>query len=50
MDIDKPYQINDPEGIYFLTFATVAWVDVFTRARYREIVSVAYNTAKKKKD
>ena len=34
----KAYQINDPDGIYFVTFATVEWVDVFTRQIYRDIL------------
>jgi putative transposase len=49
MRIDKPYQINDSEGIYFLTFATVAWVDVFTRLRYREIVLSSLQYCQKEK-
>ncbi|OJJ14375.1 transposase [marine bacterium AO1-C] len=32
------YTINNPEGIYFITFATVEWVDVFSRAIYKDIV------------
>ncbi|HNE63840.1 MAG: transposase [Saprospiraceae bacterium] len=31
------YKFLDPEGIYFVSFATVGWVDVFTRAEYKEI-------------
>jgi putative transposase len=34
----KPYQIQTGNDIYFLTFATVEWVDVFTRTIYRDIV------------
>jgi len=25
------YAITDKEGVYFITFATIGWVDVFTR-------------------
>ncbi len=32
------YKINDPDGIYFITFATVGWIDVFTRKDYKDIV------------
>lgn len=28
----------DPEGIYFVSFATVGWVDVFTRTEYKDLV------------
>jgi putative transposase len=38
------YKINDQNAIYFLTFATVNWVDIFTRRIYRDILveSLAY--------
>ncbi len=29
--------MHDPKGIYFLSFATVGWIDVFTRPAYKEI-------------
>ncbi|MFC1223874.1 transposase [Pedobacter sp. BG31] len=32
------YQARDPEGIYFLTFTIVDWVDVFTRISYKDII------------
>ena len=32
------YKIQDPKGIYFLTFQTVDWVDIFTRKVYKDIV------------
>ena len=31
------YKFVDPEGIYFVSFATVGWVDVFTRTEYKDI-------------
>ena len=31
------YKFHDPEGIYFVSFATVGWTDVFTRVLYKEI-------------
>jgi len=43
------YQARDPEGIYFLTFTIVDWVDIFTRQSYKEIVinSLKYCQLKK---
>ncbi|WP_420152493.1 REP-associated tyrosine transposase [Siphonobacter sp.] len=35
--IFKPYQFSNPRGIYFISFATVYWIDVFTRIHYRTI-------------
>ena len=32
------YKIHNQKGIYFLTLTVVGWVDVFTRATYRDIV------------
>jgi putative transposase len=32
------YRIKDEEAMYYLTFATVEWLDVFTRKRYKDIV------------
>jgi REP element-mobilizing transposase RayT len=41
---DGGYKIRNKEGIHFITFAVVEWVDVFTRKEYRDIVldSVRY--------
>lgn len=36
--MDKGYKIRNPNGIYFLTFAVVEWVDVFTRKEYADMV------------
>ncbi|MGZ5304524.1 MAG: transposase, partial [Bacteroidia bacterium] len=33
------YKINDPEGIYYLTCATVYWVDAFSRREIKEIIT-----------
>jgi hypothetical protein len=32
------YKIRNQEGIYFITFAVVEWIDVFSRKEYRDIV------------
>jgi len=37
------YVIKDQSGVYFLTFQVVAWVDIFTRRRYRDILVDALN-------
>jgi putative transposase len=36
--MSERYKILDPNSAYFITFATVGWVDVFTRKKYRGIV------------
>ena len=37
------YQINNQSAIYFLTFQVVAWVDIFTRKRYKDILVESFN-------
>jgi REP element-mobilizing transposase RayT len=32
------YKCNNPSGIYFISFATVEWVDVFTRKEYKNLL------------
>ncbi|MDI9363574.1 MAG: transposase [Flavobacterium sp.] len=32
------YKIRDKEGVHFVTFAVVEWVDVFTRKDYRDVL------------
>lgn len=32
------YKFNDPDAYYFITFATVGWIDIFTRIIYRDII------------
>ncbi|MBN2613571.1 MAG: transposase [Bacteroidales bacterium] len=31
------YKIAEPDGLYFITFQIVGWVDIFTRQIYRDI-------------
>ena len=35
--MSNKYKFLDPEGIYFVSFATVYWIDVFTRIDYKYI-------------
>ena len=36
--MSRAYKIHNKDGIYFITFATVGWIDVFTKTEYKEIV------------
>ncbi|MCC6290143.1 MAG: transposase [Chitinophagaceae bacterium] len=38
------YQIKNQEGVYFLTFQVVSWVDLFSRRRYKDILVDSLNT------
>lgn len=32
------YQIKNQEGLYFLTFQVINWIDIFTRSIYKDII------------
>lgn len=44
------YSIIDQNGLYFLTFTVIDWVDVFTRKEYRLIVTESMNYCIKEKE
>ena len=33
--VSRKYRFNDDEGIYFVSFAVVNWIDVFVRKEYK---------------
>ncbi len=43
------YKFNNPTGIYFISIATVEWIDVFTRKEYIEIVLESIKYCQKEK-
>ena len=34
--MSRKYKFRDDDRLYFVTFAVVAWIDVFTRAEYKD--------------
>jgi len=36
--MSRNYKFHNPEGMYFISFATVYWVDVFTRRLYFDCI------------
>ncbi len=36
--MSRKYKFNDPMGLYFITTATVFWLEVFTRIEYKDII------------
>ena len=42
--MSRNYKFHNPEGIYFVSFAVVDWVDVLTKPTYKDILvdSLAY--------
>ncbi|MCU0390517.1 MAG: transposase [Thermoflexibacter sp.] len=49
MKDSRPYAIDDPDGLYFVTFATVYWIDVFTRKRYKDMIVDSLKFCQEKK-
>ena len=47
--MSSEYQFNNPDGVYFVSFATVQWVDVFTRTMYADIVIDSLKFCQEKK-
>lgn len=43
------YKIGNQNGLYYLTFSTVQWIDVFTRKRYKNIVVESLKYCQKEK-
>lgn len=43
------YKIRDSEGLYFVTFTVVGWVDLFTRNVYRDILLDSFEFCRKRK-
>ncbi|MBK9730221.1 MAG: transposase [Chitinophagaceae bacterium] len=36
--MSRKYKFRNPEGLYFVSFAVVNWIDVFTRRIYKDIL------------
>ena len=35
--MSRNYKFNNPEGLYFISFSVVGWLDVFTRNEYKDL-------------
>jgi REP element-mobilizing transposase RayT len=47
--MSRNYKFYNPDGIYFVSFAVVEWVDVFTRRMYKDILVDSLNFCIKEK-
>lgn len=36
--MSRNYRFHNPNGLYFVSFAVVEWLDVFTRTEYKKII------------
>ena len=47
--MSRNYKFHNPEGMYFVSFAVVKWIDVFTRNEYKNIVLKSLEFSQKEK-
>ena len=47
--MSRNYKFYNPEGVYFISFAVVEWLDVFTRSEYTDIVLDSLRYCQQKK-
>jgi putative transposase len=48
--MSERYKIHDQQGIYFITCTAIAWVDIFTRQRYKDVIIESLNFCIEKKE
>ncbi len=47
--MSRNYKFHNPDGLYFVSFAVVYWLDVFTRNKYKEILLDSLSFCQKEK-
>ena len=47
--MSRNYKFHNPDGLYFVSFAVVFWLDVFTRNEYKNIVLESLEFCQQKK-
>jgi REP element-mobilizing transposase RayT len=47
--MSRAYKFKNEEGLYFVSFATVGWIDVFTRIMYKDIIVDSLKYCQKEK-
>ena len=48
-NMSRKYKFRDKSGIYFISFATVFWIDVFTRQEYFSVLEHSIDYCRKEK-
>lgn len=48
--MSRNYKFHNKSGLYFVSFATVYWLDVFTRQMYFDVLVESINYCRAKKD
>jgi REP element-mobilizing transposase RayT len=47
--LSRNYKFYNPEGVYFISFAVVDWLDVFTGNEYKQIIIDSFHYCQKEK-
>jgi len=47
--MSRNYKFHNSEGIYFVSFAVVGWLDVFTRNEYKDLIIESLEFCQKSK-
>ena len=47
--MSRKYKFNNKEGLYFVSFATVFWIDVFIREEYCQVIVDSLDYCRKNK-
>ena len=47
--MSRAYKMHNPDEYYFISFATIGWIDVFTRIIYKEILLESIRYCQKEK-
>jgi len=47
--MSRNYKFKNPEGVYFVSFAVVEWIDIFTRNEYKDILLDSLRYCEKEK-
>ncbi len=48
--MSRKYKFHNPEAAYFISFATVYWIDVFVRQEYFSVLEESINHCRSQKD
>lgn len=48
--MSRNYKFNNKNGLYFVSFATVSWIDVFTRQIYFSVLAESINYCRAEKN
>ena len=47
--MSRKYKFHDNDKLYFISFATVYWIDVFIREEYEEVILESWKYCQEKK-